>query len=386
MTGDGLAITQGLAQQLDKPYVFRSVRLNDGKNSDEGALGILRQPQYNSSTVVFKATSQGLGHGHFDKLNWLFYDNGHEVITDYGASRFLNIEAKYGGHYLPENESWAKQTIAHNTLVVNETSHFDGLTEIGNKFHPKVTFFESNTDISIMSASMNDAYKNIEFRRTIALINNNKNNIVIDLLNIDSIKNNQYDLPLYYSGQLINTNFNRKNNTNILNPLGNKNGYQHLWLTSSSTPKIPFGQITWLNSNNRFYTLTTLFKPKSEILFVQLGANDPNDNLRSEKGFIIRQSDERNTSFISVLESHGEYNPSEEYTLMAKSQIKELKHTQKQDLDIIEITFIDNNIYLLAFDDKNDDSKDSDSNFNFNGKDYHFDGNFGFFKQLKAGK
>ena len=45
-----------------------------------------------------------MGHGHFDKLHWLYFDNGREIISDYGAARFLNIEAKYGGHYLPEKQ------------------------------------------------------------------------------------------------------------------------------------------------------------------------------------------------------------------------------------------------------------------------------------------
>src|SRR3546814_10351649 len=65
-------------------------------------------------------------HGHFDRLGWLYYDETGAVVTDYGAARFLNVEAKHGGRYLPENDSWASTTIAHNTLVVDEQSHFAG--------------------------------------------------------------------------------------------------------------------------------------------------------------------------------------------------------------------------------------------------------------------
>ena len=62
----------------------------------------------------------GQGHGHFDKLHFIFFDAGNEVVPDYGFSRWINIEPKYGGRYFPENDSYAKQTIAHNTVVVDE--------------------------------------------------------------------------------------------------------------------------------------------------------------------------------------------------------------------------------------------------------------------------
>src|SRR3546814_15690320 len=72
-------------------------------------------------------------HGHFDRLGWLYYDETGAVVTDYGAARFLNVEAKHGGRYLPENDSWASTTIAHNTLVVDEQSHFAGDWKTGEK-------------------------------------------------------------------------------------------------------------------------------------------------------------------------------------------------------------------------------------------------------------
>src|SRR3546814_3226669 len=74
-----------------------------------------------------------MGHGHFDRLGWFYYDETGAVVTDYGAARFLNVEAKHGGRYLPENDSWASATIAHNTLVVDEQSHFAGDWKAGEK-------------------------------------------------------------------------------------------------------------------------------------------------------------------------------------------------------------------------------------------------------------
>src|SRR5690606_15752645 len=117
---------------------FDSLLLRDGPEGKRGAVAILRSGE---QTLVAKNSAQGMGHGHFDKLGWLLYDNGQPLVTDYGAARFLNIEAKNGGRYLPENESWAKQSVAHNTLVVNETSHFGGDWQLGESRAPRQLAF-----------------------------------------------------------------------------------------------------------------------------------------------------------------------------------------------------------------------------------------------------
>ena len=57
----------------------------------------------NHVELVMKYTSQGEGHGHFDKLSFSLYSNGEEVVQDYGFARFVNIDQKNGGGYLKEN-------------------------------------------------------------------------------------------------------------------------------------------------------------------------------------------------------------------------------------------------------------------------------------------
>ncbi len=141
-TKGGQKLADAIGRGEAAPFEYASMRLRDGGKGDAGALDILRASKDpDDLAVVVKNTSQGLGHGHFDKLGLLVYDAGHEIIRDYGAARFLNVEAKFGGHYLPENDSFAKQTIAHNALVVDQTSHFNGDTGTGNKFAPDVGVF-----------------------------------------------------------------------------------------------------------------------------------------------------------------------------------------------------------------------------------------------------
>ena len=72
--------------------------------------------------------------------------------ADAGAARFLNVESKYGGHYLPENSSWAKQTVAHNTLVVDEGSHFGGNWKAGQENNTELLHFEAGERADVAMA------------------------------------------------------------------------------------------------------------------------------------------------------------------------------------------------------------------------------------------
>lgn len=135
-------------------------------------VAVIRSTDSNlNSALTLKATSHGLSHGHFDKLTMAYYDNGNEILPDYGASRFLNIEAKYKGHYTRENQSFAKQTIAHNTLVVDETSHFAGDIKVSSRYHSDIIYHDFNDGhFQVMVAKDTNAYPGIEMKRTLAYV------------------------------------------------------------------------------------------------------------------------------------------------------------------------------------------------------------------------
>lgn len=374
LTAEGLAVAKALDEKLETPYQFKSIAFGDGADGKQGALVVMRHSDKTEQAVVFKPAAQGLGHGHFDKLTWQFYDAGAEIVSDYGAARFLNVEAKYGGRYLPENESYAKQTVAHNTVVVDEESHFNAKTKVGNKHHPELAFFNKNQHGVISQASIDTAYEGVELSRTMALINlpDMDTPLVFDIFNVNSKDKRQYDLPVHYQGQLIDSNFARQAFTKNLAPLGDKNGYQHLWLTAKAKPKAGLAQVTWLNDNGRFYTHSSIVDGDSEVLFTRLGATDPNFNLRNEAGFISRKKQTRAHKFISVLEPHGQYNPAKEFTLSAQSQVNALNYQQLGSIEVVDISLTNGQRYLFAFNSENSNR----SQFNYNNNDYQFDGRF----------
>lgn len=380
LTGDGLKVARALDNNLELPFHFDTVAFGDGKDGQQGALVIMRQDVGGEQALLFKPAAQGLGHGHFDKLTWQFYDKGEEIVSDYGAARFLNIDAKHGGRYLPENDTWAKQTIAHNTVVVDEKTHFNASVEIGNKNHPELLFFEKSDNITISSGRIDTAYKGVSLTRTMALINipELQQSLVVDVFDVESNRKHQYDLPIHYKGHLISTSFELNTQLTSLPVLGKENGYQHLWLKAQAKPKAGLSQITWLNDNGRFYTQSSIMDGDSSFIFTQIGANDPQFNLRNENAFINRKTASKNHTFVNLLEPHGEFNPSKEFTVDAVSKVQKLSHQKENSIDLVEITFTGGKRYLLAFNLAESIEVNQMNTFTFNGSKFQFDGRFKF--------
>ncbi|NIJ76592.1 hypothetical protein FHT08_001675 [Xanthomonas campestris] len=349
LTPEGLAVASALAQDRAQPFAFGSVLLRDGAQGDQGALAILRSGGEDGQTLVMKNTSQGMGHGHFDKLNWLFYDNGQRVVTDYGAARFLNVEAKAGGIYLPENTSWAKQTVAHNTLVVNETSHFNGDWKVGEQHAPTQLLFASTADTQIVSARMQQAYDGVTFTRTQALLSHPELRlpVVVDLLRVNASAPARYDLPLHFNGQIMQVGFKAERALTQRPVLGKANGYQHLWVDASSDASTDTRSLSWLLAG-RFYSYRFGSSAPARALLVESGANDPNFNLRREPALIQRVDGQANVSFFGVLEPHGEYNGTAEYVRGANSRIRAIERVRGDDAEVIVLTLVGGQRIALA--------------------------------------
>ncbi|KAA5826411.1 alginate lyase family protein [Algibacter amylolyticus] len=319
----GLAVALGIKEGLEKPFEKKSINLTDGPNGTQGGVGILRNQ---GIEVVFKYAAQGSSHGHYDKLSYSLYERGDEVIQDYGLARFVNIEQKGGGNYLKENKTWAKQTIAHNTVTQNETSHFNAKFETGSKYHPELHYFSSeNESVQVASAIDTHAYPGTEMLRTMAVIKDEdfEKPYVLDIMRVTSNKANQYDFPYYFLGQVLQTNFKYKT-PETLKPLGNKNGYQHLFLEGSAKAQSDNSKLSWLNKG-KFYTLTTVTSNADNLLFTRIGANDPEFNLRREAALLLRRKNVKNTTFVSTIEAHGGYSPVTESAVNSNSNIAHLK-------------------------------------------------------------
>lgn len=378
----GLSIAMGIKEGKEKPFKKKSINLSDGSDGEQGGVGILRYGE-EDLTVVLKYAAQGLSHGHYDKLSFSVYERGEEVLQDYGLARFVNIEQKGGGNYLKENTTWAKQTVAHNTLVQNETSHFKGKYEIGSKHHSELHFFDdTDSDIKLISAKEENAYPGTEMHRTLALIKDEdlEKPYVLDILKINSITKNQYDLPFYYNGQIMAVNFDYEAPAS-LNPLGSANGYQHLWLEGKGEPSSKNAKLSWMH-HNKFYTLTSVTNGNDKLLFTRLGANDPEFNLRRDAGFMLRRADTADTVFVSIVESHGSYSPVSEFAVNASSNISsiEIVHNDEHFTAVtIEALNGDKKLLMIS---NSEISKSYEHILEINNKEYQWTGPY-YFGQVK---
>ena len=319
----GLAVAVGIENGKAEPFLKESMLLRDGPKGNQGGVAILRS-NYNSGTMalVMKNSSHGLSHGHFDKLSYSLYEDGEEVLQDYGLARFVNVEQKNGGGYLKENTTWAKQTIAHNTIVQDERSHFNGVFEESTKYHPEITTFDiENKNLQVVSAVEKSAYPGTIVNRTMMMVtpDTGAKPYIIDITQIKSEGNHQYDLPLYYQGQVISTDFELQTDKQLV-PLGSSAGYQHIWKEALGTPSGTSSQFTWMN-NRKFYTVSALSDSTDQFILGRLGASDPEFNLRHDPMLIQRKKHAKDALFVQVIESHGTYNPIIEKAVNAYSNV-----------------------------------------------------------------
>ena len=224
----GAMVAAALKDQKNIPdhYTYQSVEYTDGADGKQGGLSLMRMGSGDRLTsLVFKYASHGLSHGHYDRLGYFMHDQGHEIFQDYGSVRFVNVEQKYGGRYLPENKSYASQTIAHNTLVVDETSHFNGKESEAEKYAPQKLFSSlKGPAVQVVSAVENNAYRDLAMKRTLFMIQlpGTSRPIVVDIFSADGNTQHQYDLPFQYSGQVINTSFAYLPFTSVQERMGTK--------------------------------------------------------------------------------------------------------------------------------------------------------------------
>lgn len=324
----GMAIARAIAGAKTVPafYPYKSVEYTDGVNGDEGGLSLLRNGKgADLTTLIYKYTAHGLSHGHFDKLNYNLFDKGNEILTDYGAVRFIGVEQKNGGRYLSENKLYAAQTIAHNTMVADETSHFNGEEKIAENFHSHKLFSSiADTTVQVVAAKETNAYQEVDLQRAVYMLQlPDGQKIIADIFNARAAGQHQYDLPFHYNGHLISASVKYDPYTKKQESLGYKNGYQFLWKEAEAVAADTVVQLTFLN-NRTYYSISSLVEDEAQLFFTRTGANDPHFNLRHEPSFIIRKKG-TNQVFISIIEIHGSFDPVMEFSTNAYSLVQQIK-------------------------------------------------------------
>lgn len=373
----GVAVAGAIAAGKTKAYVPSSIAFTDGADGTEGGVGVLRAYGQDKAqtALVMKYSAQGMGHGHFDKLSYSLYNENGEIIQDYGAARWVNIDQKGGGRYLTENNSWAKQTVAHNTLVINGVSHYKGEIGIAEDLHPELyAFAVDDPTVQLVSAITDNAYAGRTLHRFQFLVTAPAfaQPLLLDVFRATGSSAAVHELPTWYRGQLLSTSFDYVTENN-LKPLGSAYGYQHIWLEATGKAAKKTASIGWLHDGT-FYTQTMTTLPDDQIQMVRLGANDPEFNLRRDPAFILRREGVASTTFASILETHGSYSPRDEIPNTPYGHVTEL--TVAADTDqytALRFAHENGSTWLLLMSNKNNTPK-ANHTLSFDGTDYTWTG------------
>ena len=312
-------------EAISEPFSRTSRFISDGAKGETGGMSIFRsEGDCSGFTSVLKFGTHGMGHGHFDQLGLQLYHEGAPFITDYGASRFHNIPQKEGGRYLKENNTWANQTIAHNTLVVDRRSQYLGIDADADKGSSHLLFEQFSDSSNVIVAMDSTAYSGSTLIRYHMLLKTGGHDYLIDIQSIRSQEKVEVDAPFYFNEHLVYSAPNISYSEANLVPFGERDGYQHLWKNGRAL-ETQTSTHTW-QSGTGFVSMNQAALMPFITYAVTVGANDPNNNLHGTKGLILRTTEATDHQAIcTVFEKHGHYDPVFETTGNAYSALTNLK-------------------------------------------------------------
>ncbi|WP_435234320.1 heparinase II/III domain-containing protein [Psychromonas sp. PT13] len=369
-----------------KPFNWGSLFVTDGPKGEKGGVSILRhRDSQDDDTMALIWFGQhgsdhqyhsALDHGHYDGLHLSVFNRGQEVLHDYGFGRWVNVEPKFGGRYIPENKSYCKQTVSHNTVTVDQKTQNKFNTALAETKFGQNHFFKADDDtLQGMSGRISDYYDGVDMQRSVLLaeIEEFEKPLVIDIYRIKADAEHQYDLPVHHSGQIMRTDFDYQVESK-LKPLGADNGYQHLWRVGSG--KVDNGSlVSWLHGNS-YYSMVSSATQDSEVIFARLGATDPDFNLRSEPAFILRQTGQDHV-FASVLETHGYFNESIEASVGARGLVESVTVVGDNEVGaVISIETTTGNTYLYGISNQAEAAQAGAHSVTFAGESYTWTGAF----------
>lgn len=325
-----LDLSAALQDAPAQPLNWGSVELGDGPHGAQGGVGILRSQTDDQSMALMWYGQHGsiarlhsaLNHGHFDGLHLSLFNRGREFLRDYGFGRWVNVEPKFGGRYLPENHSYCKQTVAHNTVVVDGQSQHGGHSLAAEKRWGQRHFFVAGHQAGQgMSARLHDYYPGVEQQRTVLMLSLPEFSapLIVDVFSLSSDKPHCYDYCLHHLGQMVRSDVALKVAT-TLKPLGENHGYQHLWACARGVvaPGDP-ALFSWLDGDC-YRTLVSAFPAGGELIIARTGASDPHFNLRNEPALLLRTHG-TNAVFASIFETHGYFDEATETSFGARGHV-----------------------------------------------------------------
>ena len=150
-----------------------------GTNFEQTGIGILRDKVMDDKKWLYLDYGiVGGEHGHPDRLSIGYYAYGNHWLLDPATRSYA----------FPNLQTWYRQTIAHNTIVVNETKQ-----GWGNGY---LRYFGESPGIKVVSGSADKVYGGVKLTRTEILIGD----YFLDIFDTSAPDARTYDLPYHGFG------------------------------------------------------------------------------------------------------------------------------------------------------------------------------------------
>jgi len=190
----------------DVPAIERSTHL-----SRSGFVYLRQGKKEDLNYLALDYGPHGGGHGHPDKLGFILYGAGQVLAPDPGS-------VAYG---IPLHQKWYKQTLAHNTLLVNQKSQLPSAGQLDALANGK--------DFDVVRVTAEEAYEGVRLSRTVLFIENT----VLLLDRMTGEQHHVFDWVLHCRGQLR-TDFKRSRSKE---PIGDADGYEVISNVRQGTPE-----------------------------------------------------------------------------------------------------------------------------------------------------
>ena len=258
-----------------KPATVGATRL-ELKSTDLSGIGIAVLRGGTAENPICAMMDYGLHgdhHGHPDKLNIVLYALGRELVLDPGRISYS----------VPEYETWARTTVAHNTIVIDEKNQQpdDG----------KLLYFADKPEFSAALGLSTGAVPGVVLKRFMVL----SGEILVDVLSVEGRHGRQIDWVLHGCGSVTSSLPLRERKR----PLGDSSGYQHLTaLHEGKGQKSVFTFDTKGGKPHRVYCLDN--QPTALVTGEGIGYT-----LQDRRPFVMRRQSGRNAVFLTVHDLSG---------------------------------------------------------------------------------
>lgn len=231
------------------------------------------------------------GHSHADQLGLVLYGLGMPLAPDAGSIKYR----------LPEQEGWFKQTLAHNSLVVDGVSQERALPGQVSQF-----VGAGGAQAQMASVANPDLYPGVALTRTLML----NNDYLIDIFSADSADAHTYDWVYHNIGDF---------STDDLDfqpadaPLGETGGYEYLTnLQTATSTSLSAGtsdqnwQGEWAITSNTGVKINVLGEPATTYFTADgpIAARVGDEMADSDVPLLIARREMTGTQFVSIIQPY----------------------------------------------------------------------------------